>query len=159
VPAYLTEADLRYQPWSNFDHSLSFVCGMEEEAIVNKLLDLEVPRINVESFPKSKLTPIFNDAIGFSRAPISYEIKKLKQDNETILKCLRGEISATQSRTGPEPVLPMIRLSDGCWKPMRCNTDDPIASDVLSTANRNRFRANKKTIETKNYRELKYEPD
>ena len=97
-------------PGPTFDHVMS------EEAIVNKLLDFEVPGINAESFPRTKLTPIFSEAIGFSRAPISFEIKKLKQDNESMLQCLRGEISATQARTDPEHVRPIKRLSDGCWQ-------------------------------------------
>ena len=99
-----------------FDHKMS-----EEEAIVNKLLDFEVPRINAESFSKTNLTPIFSDAIGFSRAPISFEIKKLKQDNESMLQCLRGEISAPQARTGPELVHPMKIISDGCWQVKCCD--------------------------------------
>jgi hypothetical protein len=91
-----------------------------EEAIVNKLLDFEVPRINAESLANTKLTPIFNDAIGFSRAPISFEIKKLKQDNERMLQCLRGEISETQPWIGPKQVNPTIRLSNDCWQVEFC---------------------------------------
>jgi hypothetical protein len=87
-----------------------------EELIVKKLLDFEVPRINEESLPKTNLTPVFNEAIGFSRAPISYEIKKLKQDNESMLQCLRGEIPATLAKAGQAPLRPIIELSDGCWK-------------------------------------------
>ncbi len=87
-----------------------------EEAIVNKLLDFEVPKINEEALPEATLTPVFHDSIGFSRAPVSFEIKKLKQDNESMLKCLRGEIPASQGRIGPQRLHPMIDLRDGCWK-------------------------------------------
>ena len=87
-----------------------------EEAIVNKLLNFEVPRIKEESISKTKLTPVFNDSFGFSRAPISFEIKKLKQENERMLQSLRGEISPAQAKTGPEPLRPVVELKDGCWK-------------------------------------------
>ena len=87
-----------------------------QELIVNRLLDFDIPKINADSLPKTQLTPVFNDAVGFSRAPVSYHIKKLKQDNESMLKCLRGEIPVSHAKLGPKPATPMIRLRDGIWK-------------------------------------------
>ena len=87
-----------------------------QELIVNKLLDYDVPKINKDSFPRTQLTPIFHEAVGFSRAPVAYHIKQMKQDNESMLQCLRGEIPVGQAKLGPKPVSPMIHLSDGCWK-------------------------------------------
>ncbi len=38
-----------------------------QELIVNKLLDFDIPKINADSLPKTQLTPVFNDAVGFSK--------------------------------------------------------------------------------------------
>ena len=92
------------------------VMASDQEMIVNRLLDFEIPKINTASLPKTQLTPIFNEEIGFSRAPVAYHIKKLKQDNESMLKYLRGEIPIGHARVEPAPASPMIRLHDGCWK-------------------------------------------
>lgn len=101
------------------------------ELIVNRLLDFEVPKINTASLSKTQLTPVFNEEVGFSRAPVTYHIKKLKQDNESMLKILRGELPIGQARVGPKPMGPMIRLSDGCWKVFVAFMDRTMQHSVI----------------------------